>query len=125
MLAAYDRNHDRVVMYGGLNNVSGNLLSETWALDLSQGPQWQSLATAGAAPPFIVYPGGGYDARRNRLIVAGGYGAAGGLVTKNEFWILDMAGTPTWSYGNATGTGPGPPRGGGEASQSWCTVDYA
>ena len=46
--AAYDRMHDRLLLFGG---ESGRVLSnELWALNLSASPSWSMLATVGTRP---------------------------------------------------------------------------
>jgi hypothetical protein len=124
MLAAYDAVHDRVVMFGGEDNASAEMLSETWVLDLSS-MAWSQLETAGVSPPSLSFAGGGYDAVRNRLVVFGGYNgplSPSLIERRRELWTLSLAGTPTWSLASPSGSPPVTPQFG---AMSWSACDRA
>ena len=102
---AYDSASDRVVLFGGGNDVDD--LGDTWSYDLNT-DTWQELQPA-VAPDPRSYSAMAYDPASDRMILFGG--AAGPCceeVTFNDTWAYDVD-TNTWtelapSYGpNATG----------------------
>jgi hypothetical protein len=47
----YDPNRFRAVMYGGLNNETGQTYADLWELDLNGTPAWRQLQPGGFPPP--------------------------------------------------------------------------
>lgn len=88
---AYDAGSDRVVLYGGRGD-SGQLLNDTWLLDLDA-ETWTRVDVE-PSPPKRVFHQMAYDAATDRVVLWGGdirpYGAWGIL------WTFDTD-TRTWT----------------------------
>jgi hypothetical protein len=69
--AAYDSRRGRLVLYGGVYWVPGNVV---YTLDLGAEPRWARLEIAGPNPGRRLLPAAVYDPVRDRVIVIGGYG---------------------------------------------------
>lgn len=85
--ALYDPGLDRMLVYGGDGDTA---LNDVWALDFSGTPAWTRLVPTGSAPPGGTQYAA-LDVDRNRLLVFGGWRAAGG-----QTWAFDL-GAPRWS----------------------------
>lgn len=88
--AAYDSRRDRMIVFGGLT--ASGAVDDTWELALGGPPTWRRLAPLGGPPlarsRHVMF----YDVPRDRLIVHGGTS-----VSIHDTWVLDLAGTPTWT----------------------------
>jgi hypothetical protein len=97
--AAYDPNSNRMIVFGGYNNLP---FSEVWVLSNANGtggtPVWTQLAPGGTIPPPRDFQSTVYDPVSNRMVVFGGIDV-GQLL--NDTWTLSFAnglgGTPSWS----------------------------
>jgi hypothetical protein len=99
----FDPVRDQMILYGGeTGSVSQG---ETWSLSLGESPRWMQWTTNSG-------PGGRnahtavYDARRDRMLVFGGYRYAGGI-NFNDLWSLSL-GDRRWSRIDAAGERPSP-----------------
>ncbi len=100
---AYDRAHDRLIVFGGANN--GALNNDTWAVSLSGSPSWTKLATTGTPPSPRQTCNAVYDPAHNELVVFGGSDAADNVL--GDVWTLSLAGaTPTWTQLSPAGSTP-------------------
>ena len=81
---AYDRFRKRLVLFGGLQNVSGSHtpMNDTWEWD---GERWVKRSPA-LSPPARSGHGLAYDSARNRIVLFGGYDRSSGL---NDTWEWD------------------------------------
>jgi hypothetical protein len=79
---AYDPQHKRVLLHGGVRDLTGNtILSDTWAWD---GSSWQAITNANG--PLRVQHQMVYDAKRQVMVLFGGFGPVGmGPVDTWEF----------------------------------------
>lgn len=76
-------------------------LNDTWVLSSGEIPTWRRIRPARAAPPSRVGHSAVYDPVRRRMIVFGGYGAAGIL---KDSWALELDGEREWKPLDTTGT---------------------
>lgn len=103
--AVYDGPRDRMVVFGGYSSNDGPL-NDTWALSLSGGGTWSSIVPNGG-PPAIRYAHAAIsDAPRNRMIVFGGFGASGPMLT--DTWSLSFTNPIKWTQLSPTGPAPYP-----------------
>jgi hypothetical protein len=94
----------RMIVHGG-DNISGQTLSDAYALTLSATPTWSTLSTAAQVRSF--HPSA-IDSTANQVIVFGGWDG-NGWVNLNDTEALDLArGAPagTWGYHLTSGTAP-------------------
>jgi hypothetical protein len=89
--AVMDETHDRMIVFGGIT--SGGEVGDTWALDFSGTPTWQSLPTAGTAPGPLRVMGYTLDTARQRMLMFGGYD---GSQFVNTTYAFSLA-TNQWS----------------------------
>ena len=109
--AVYDANNNRLIVFGG----GQNLLNDVWVLSNANGnggtPVWTQLAPTGTLPPSRSGHGAVYDPATNRMVVFGGNTSGDGDL--NDTWVLTNAngigGTPQWIQLSPTG-GPPTPR---------------
>jgi len=90
-LLRIDTVRDRLVLFGGIGpNPYGQspFMNDTWALNLSGSPAWQRLLPAGVLPDGRLGAAGAYDARLDRLVVAGGQDS-------NDLFALGFGALPT------------------------------
>src|SRR5262249_40531958 len=75
----YDGARRRVVLFGGRAQGSGAYLSDTWEWD---GREWTEVTPA-VSPSPRAYHALAYDSDRDRVVMYGGFTAAGGV---SETW---------------------------------------
>jgi len=88
--AAFDPARDRMILFGGADQV---LRNETWSFDAAAAT-WSQLAPAGRLPTPRSGVAMVYDAARDRMWAHGGYAMNG---FGNGPWSLDLAGSGTWT----------------------------
>jgi hypothetical protein len=98
--AMYDPVRNRMLVFGGQNNSS--LLSDTWALSLSDSLSWNQIVPSTSTPGRELHTAI-YDSSRDRMVVFAGFS---GFDTANDSWALDLSGTPAWSQVATQGTLP-------------------
>ena len=96
--AIRDSLRNNMVIFGGW----GSNLVHT--MTLGGVPVWDTMSPAGTWPEGRDRPTGVYDAEGDRMIVFGG--AAGSSGTFNDTWVLDLAGTMSWTQLQPHGTLP-------------------
>ncbi|HZM27053.1 MAG TPA: kelch repeat-containing protein, partial [Gemmatimonadales bacterium] len=89
--AIYDPVRDRMVVFGGVNDVSNH--NDVWALSLAGSPAWSELTPAGTPPSARYAHAAIYDPVRDRMVVFGGSDPH----LRNDVWALSLAGSPAWS----------------------------
>src|SRR5262245_28285058 len=101
----YDPNRDRMVVWGGY--AYGAPQRGSWLLSLRGRPKWTEMYVEGEPPPGSWDHSAVYDAKRDRVLVFGGVGAAGDS-TQDEtgVWVLGLASA---SWESLTVNGPEPP----------------
>ena len=102
---ALDTRRNRLLVFGGRDSVN---LDEVWTLDLAGGSAWTRLHPQGTPPIGKFRARAVYDPEGDRLVVFGGAVETEPhyLENTNETWILDLAGTPTWSRLDSTANAP-------------------
>jgi hypothetical protein len=98
--AIYDERRDRMIVFGGRG---GPALNDLWELTFSGTLEWRPIVAQGPAPAPRFDHVAVYDPTRYRVIVFGGMDAGGAF---SDAWILNLAGTPTWSLVPITGSKP-------------------
>lgn len=84
---AYDVQRERVVLFGGYQDNTGQRLGDTWEWD---GRVWSPVASDGPSPR--THTALAYDAARNQVVLFGGVGTPGGHFTDNDdTWAWDGA----------------------------------
>lgn len=101
--AIYDPVRDRMIVFGGGNEITGNR-NDVWALSLAGTPAWSQLTPTGTPPSPRSEHRAIYDPVRHRMLVFGG----GDGSLRNDVWALSLAGTPAWTQLTPTGTPPSP-----------------
>ncbi len=105
-VAGYDRDADRMLVYGGNDGAGGAAMTDLWALSLTGPPAWTPVATAGPAPTTLGARPGFFDATHRRLVVIGeGTNLFSDAPTTLSVLSFDDA-VPTWSQVPATGAVP-------------------
>lgn len=101
-IGMYDPVRDRVVVFGGWGGTPAFYRGDLKALSLAGTPAWSPLAPSSAGFPRPRADSGGfYDARRDRLVLFGGYGSyPTRLGTLDDLWWL------TWGAPAAVGPTP-------------------
>ena len=85
--AIYDPVRERLVIFGGYDNLYFSGSQDIWELTLRGQPQWRELAPDGPTPIYRWGHAAYYDRERDRMVMHGGLGP--GL---DETWAL------TWSH---------------------------
>lgn len=99
--AIYDAKRARMVVFGGIDSRSSH--NDVWALSLSGNPEWSALAPTGNAPSARYGHSAIYDPARDRMVVFGGYAAAGSC---QDLWALSLGESPAWSALEPDGKAP-------------------
>jgi len=100
--AVYDPVHDRMIVFGGLND--STVFDETWALSLAGTPTWSRLATSGSAPRRAGHSAIYVPERGSMIVFAG----VDGISVEGDTWELTLSETPSWTRLDASGTPPSP-----------------
>jgi hypothetical protein len=90
MAGAYDPKGDRLIIFGGRDVASNEVLDDLWELSLSPQPTWRKLAPGGTRPPANLGHQFLYDMRHDQMVLLGG--TAGGY----KIWRLDLKGELAW-----------------------------
>lgn len=90
----------RAVVFGGHDAAA--LLADAWTLAVEPGAAWAPLAAGGAPPSARQNHTAVRDARRNRMLVFGGFDGA----RRNDTWALPLEGAPVWEPIAPLGTPP-------------------
>ena len=98
----WDGTNQRLVLYGGFD---GNMLGDTYALDLSGAPAWSTLSPTGGPPDNRAVGSAVWDPMGAQMLVYGGYGGNGNL-NLSDLWSLSLGGSPAWTHLTPAG---GPP----------------
>jgi len=98
--AIYDPVRDRMVVFGGADDLSNH--NDVWALSLAGSPAWSELTPAGTPPSVRYAPAAIYDPVRDRMVMFGGRD----ISNHNDVWALSLAGSPAWSEITPAGTPP-------------------
>ena len=103
----YDPVGDRVIVFGGF--AAGICRNDVWELRLSISPTWNRLVPEGEGPDPRYGHAAVYDARRQRLVVLGGFRPPTQFMS--DAWALDLSGSgpPAWTALDLGGPLP-PPR---------------
>ncbi len=107
--AIYDHNNQRMIVFGGSSG--GDVLAETWALDLSTpgAEAWTELDLGISIPSPRAQHSAVYDQPNQRMILFGGFTAGTPL---NDVWELDLTlGGEVWTQMGPAGTFPAIRRG--------------
>ena len=108
--AAYDPDHDRVVVFGG-RRTDGTSFGDVWALSLGGRPTWSRLEPTGTSPAARWGAASGYDPVHREFVVAGGQtGSDAAAVSHDDTWALSLDGPPTWRRISTVGPAPAPRR---------------
>lgn len=101
--AVYDPRRQRFVGFGGTIGVP----VDTWELDLSVVPLWQTVPTDSTGPAGGYGMAAVYDNRRDRMITFGGSTSDAYFGTHNDTWALDLTDdVPTWHKLSPEGNPP-------------------
>lgn len=96
----YDPPRDRLILYGGTQSDQGAPFGQLWELSLGA-PFWRERPPEGQPPsPRFVHTAV-LDAKRDRMIVFGGYDGA----FLNDVWALELA-TTRWTRLQPAGPSP-------------------
>ncbi len=104
-IAVWDGPRDRMLMFGGYDDVTLDYTNELWQLDFTPAPAWTLLAPSGGPPsPRMVF-GMIHDPIRDRLIIMGGHPQH-----LNDVWSLPLSGPNAmqWTQLSPSGTPPAP-----------------
>ncbi len=105
--AIYDPIRNRMVVFGGsFGPGAAPLSNDVWALNLDGASSWQRLSPVGTPPAAREDATAVYDARRDRMVIFGGWGGAQGAL--NDVWSLSLDGAGAWRQLGPSGFTPGP-----------------
>jgi N-acetylneuraminic acid mutarotase len=91
----YDSQSDKIVMFGGLEDFTNNIVrNDTWTYDYNTNT-WENV-TSSVAPAARSAFGMVYDSESDRVILFGGLGTGGNF---NDTWAFDVD-TNTWEEMN-------------------------
>ena len=100
--AIYDPVHDRMVVFGGTDELSP--FNDVWALSLAGAPAWSALTPAGTQPSPRYLHSAIYDPVNERMVVFGGLGG----ILYNDIRGLSLGGALAWADLTPTGSVPSP-----------------
>ncbi len=89
----YDPVRDRLLLFGGRTGTA-SYFADVWELPLAGSLSWLPVATTGSPPAGRYAHGAIYDPIRDRMVIFGGSGSAGG---HSDTWALTLSGTPAWT----------------------------
>ena len=93
-VAVYDPSGNRMIVWGGENNLTDppTGFNDTWELTLGVSPTWTELLPDGVLPGggTITFASAIYDPGRDRMVLYGG-----GL--GDEIWLLTLGAAPGWT----------------------------
>ncbi|QQG50943.1 MAG: hypothetical protein HZB75_00320 [Candidatus Saccharibacteria bacterium] len=104
MAGCYDSVNQRLVIWGG-QGVGATVLSDTWALNLTEGAEtWTQLTPTGTGPTAAWQPAYSYDTANKRLYIHGGTTNAAGTTFTSQLFYLDLTTTNgAWTNTGVTG----------------------
>lgn len=105
----YDPVNDRFVVFGGLGD--DGFHADVWALSLFGPPTWTELRARGPRPSPRAAHAAVYDAKRQRMLVFGGFDPAAPGSRWNDLWALSLSANPVWRQVRTGGTTPPPSSG--------------
>ena len=93
MSLTYDPVGDRLLVFGGYDNVQ--FMHDLWSLRLSGAgsPAWSRITTLTATPPGRFGHTATYDPVRREVVVHGGYNGQ----YLEDMYVLSLSGTPGWT----------------------------
>ncbi len=92
----YDAARDRMIVFGGVTDLSYAGHSDVWQLSFTTTPAtWSQIVPTGTPPAPRFATTLVYDSIRDRLIVYGGFDSPGN-VFHGDLWELSLGGTPAW-----------------------------
>ena len=103
--AVYDRIRDRMLVFGGKDNLGP--LNDVWELTLGGSPQWNLLAPSGSPPAARFHHAMVLDPDRDRLVIHGGQDDDFFTTVYDDVWELALTGSPAWSSITTAGSSPG------------------
>lgn len=95
---AYDGRSGRVVLVGGRDDASRDMLGDAWAWD---GARWTQLAAGAGAPEARASAALVSDADSGRLLLFGGVVPQRGMVA--DLWVWSHSGWAQWNSGGGAG----------------------
>jgi hypothetical protein len=101
----YDQINNRMIVFGGFGD-NGAFYNDLWALDLTKGNEhWIHLSPTGMIPTIRAASAYGFDTKRNKLYIFGGWNYYSGFTFYNDVYVLDIP-TMSWNKINPTGDVP-------------------
>jgi hypothetical protein len=108
--AVYDTADNLMIVFGGVNYEESTVFNDVWVLSHANGhggtPVWTQLSPSGSPPAPRFAHTAVYDARKNRMIIFGGYNGS----YFSDVWVLSHAnglgGMPEWTQLSPSGTPP-------------------
>ncbi|HEU4913838.1 MAG TPA: kelch repeat-containing protein [Candidatus Saccharimonadales bacterium] len=104
MAGCYDDANQRMVLWGG-QGVGATVLSDTWALSLTEGSEaWTQLTPTGSGPTAAWQSAYDYDTANKRLYIHGGATNSAGTTFTSQLFYLDLTTTNgAWTNTGVTG----------------------
>jgi hypothetical protein len=88
----------RMLVMGGVSNITGQEFTDVWALTLDGTPSWQLLAPGGDAPASMLGWDASADPAHDRVVALAGDGAAA--------WLLPLGASAAWTRIGVTSPPP-------------------
>jgi hypothetical protein len=104
--AVFDASRNQMLVFGGYRDES---VGDLWRLSLGESQEWSMLSSADLGPGPHRAPTAIHDARRDRLVVYGGYAGFGEQFYSNETWEFPLPSGP-WRRLAPAGSPPSPAR---------------